>query len=518
MKRRNFLSQVAASLASVPLVSPARIAGSIPGSAGPGEPIRVNSARQLFVDNLLIAEAQGVRLTVNRPAPTGERCLVGAQPWESLMVNGYNSVMEDEGILKLWYDAIASDGSRWTCYATSQDGIHWEKPLLGIVPFDGNNDTNIVFPPERMTHEPNCVFKDTNPACRPEERYKMVASLHPPGMAKGTYVAASPDGLHWKLMKDSPAFRDSDTNNICFFDNRLGRYVSYVRVWAPMRMVGRCEFDDITDWGKAEPVFSYDAQDFQGLDPEIFSTTAFAPGGSKMKWKPPMDFYNSSAWKYPRAEDVYLMFPSAYYHYQAEWARRRGTDDPANDGPLDIQFAISRDGKTWNRPDRQPFIRLGVAAGFASATAYMAAGAICRPDEIWLYHSASDHSHGNYDAARDKFLGTITRARLRLDGFVSVDSEYTGGEFTTPPLLFSGGQLTLNVDTSAGGHVRVELRKESGSALAGFSAEECDPINGNFIQKVVSWRGGSPLSAWAGKPIRLRFAMRDTKLYSFKFD
>jgi hypothetical protein len=231
-----------------------------------------------------------------------------------------------------------------------------------------------------------------------------------------------------------------------------------------------------------------------------------------------MDFYTSAAWKYPRAENVYLMFPSAYYHYQQDWARRMGTTDPRNDGTLDIQFATSRDGKSWNRLDRHPFIRLGVAGGFASAYAYMASGCICRPEEIWFYYGVSDHTHGNYDPGRDKFLGTITRARMRLDGFVSVDAEYTGGEFTTPLLLFSGNQLSLNTDTSAGGHVRVEIQNASAQPLAGFSADECDPINGNFIQKVVSWHGNSPLQAWAGKPVRLRFVMRDAKLYSFKFE
>lgn len=518
MRRRRFLHQVAASIASAPLVSNVVLKGSDTTAREKRDPIQIQSARQLFVDDLLIAESRGTRLVVNRPCPTGERCIVAAKLWEGLMVNGYNSVMEDEGVFKLWYDAIASDGSRWTCYAISQDGAHWEKPNVGIVPFGGNEDTNIVFPPQNMTHEPNCVFKDTNPACRPEEKFKMVASLHPPDMAKGTYVAGSPDGLHWKLLKNAPAFRDSDTNNICFFDNRIGRYVGYVRMWAPMRMVGRCEFDDITDWGKEEAVFSYDPQDQQGLDPEVFSTAAFAPGGSKMKWKPPMDFYNSSAWKYPRAEDVYFIFPSAYYHYQADWAQHQGTTDPRNDGPLDIQFAASRDGKKWTRLDRHPFIRLGVAGSFASATSYMAVGAICRPDEIWLYHSASDHSHGNYDAARDKFMGTITRARLRLDGFVSVNADCTGGEFTTPALIFSGSHLILNVNTSAGGHVRVEVQDPSGQPLAGFSAQDCVPINGNFIQKAVSWHGDPALGTWAGKPVRLRFAMRDAKLYSFKFD
>ena len=91
-------------------------------------------------------------------------------------------------------------------------------------------------------------------------------------------------------------------------------------MWDSMRKVGRCEFDDITDWGKEQVVFSYDAEDLRGLDPRVFSTTAFAQGGGTLKSKPAMDFYTSAAWKYPRAENVYLMFPSAYYHYQQDWA------------------------------------------------------------------------------------------------------------------------------------------------------------------------------------------------------
>jgi hypothetical protein len=50
----------------------------------------------LFIDNSLIAEGRGVHLTVNRPAPTGERCLIADKPWEGLMINGYNPVMEDK--------------------------------------------------------------------------------------------------------------------------------------------------------------------------------------------------------------------------------------------------------------------------------------------------------------------------------------------------------------------------------------------------------------------------------------
>ena len=92
----------------------------------------------------------------------------------------------------------------------------------------------------------------------------------------------------------------------------------------------------------------------------------------------------SAASKYPGASDVYLMFPSAYYHYQEATARKMGSVDPKNDGPLDIQLATSRDGKTWNRLDRMPFIRLGGAGKFDSSYAYMVSGYLCRPAEICI--------------------------------------------------------------------------------------------------------------------------------------
>ena len=503
MKRRKFLHGIVTSAALSPVISGLRTYATSRPSSGNGSPLHIGSEKQLFIDDLLIAEKRSVRLVVNRPELTGERCVRADKPWEGFGVLAYNSIMEDDGLLKLWYDAIASDGSRWCCYATSQDGIHWEKPKLGIVPFDGQEATNIVFPPERMPHEPNCVFKDTNPACPAAEKYKMVASLQPPGGKRGTYVAASPDGLHWKLMKNSPVFRPSDTNNICLYDNRIGRYVGYVRVWDPWRKVGRCEFDDITSWGKERVVFSYDEKDQRGLDRDLFSR---------------MDFYTSAAAKYPGVSNVYLLFPSAYYHYQVAMATKMGSASPKNNGPLNIQFATSRDGKEWTRLDRRPFIHLGTAGTFDSDYAYMVSGFICRTDEIWLYYATSDHTHGNYNVSRDKFTGTITRAKLRLDGFVSLDADYAGGEFSTPPLVFSGQQLTLNTDASGGGSVRVEILPESGLAIEGFSADDCDPINGNFIRRVVSWRGKTNVGEMAGKPVRLCFVMNDAKLYSFKFE
>lgn len=458
---------------------------------------------QILASPTLIEEAENIRLTVNRPVKTGERCIVAEYPWEGHRVGAYNTVLEDDGRFRMWYDTIASDGSRWLAYAESEDGIRWVKPMLGLVPFGGMKETNILFPPQKAPFEPGCVFIDDNPDCPPEERYKLVCSYRPPDGENGTWVFASPDGLRWHPISDKPSFRPSDTNNICFFDDRIGRYVAYVRIWDPWRKVGRCEFDDLRDWGKEQVVFSYDEEDQRGLDQDLFTG---------------MDFYNSAAIKYPGTQNVYLMFPTIYYHYRKEVALTLGAPErgAGNDGPMEIHFAASSDGIRWTRFDRKPFIPVGKTGDWDGGITFSSPCLIVRDDEIWIYYTAYDFTHGNYDFKRDKLKGVITRAVLRLDGFVSAEADHRGGEFITSPLTLDGLNLSLNVKTTVGGHVRVEVQDLEGKPIAGFSADRCDPINGDYVSRVLTWQGDSDLSALAGKRIKLRFLMRDAKLFAFK--
>lgn len=459
------------------------------GSFAAPEVYRVGSKKQVFLDGALIASSAGVTLSLNPPRKTGERCIVAERPWEGHRVCAYNTVVEDGGIYKMWYDAIANDKSRWLCYATSRDGIHWEKPSLGLVAFQDSKDNNIVFPHTPSSrHEPGCVFIDRNPRCPPDKRYKMVCSYDGPG-GSGTYVGASPDGLRWTLLTDKPSFRWSDTNNRAFWDERIARYVGFVRVWAPMRKVGRCEFDDLTDWGREKIVLSYD-----GHDP------------------PNVDLYTNGTVEYPWADNAYLMFPSAYYHFPAPPAGPR-----RNDGTLDVRLAVSRDGIRWSRPDRRPFVALGVEGGWDDGALYMGTGMIRRGAELWMYYAGFDFTHGNYNMRRDRFKGAISRLVLRLDGFLSLDAAYEGGTCTTVPVVFEGTRLDLNVQTSVAGSLQVEILDGNGRAVPGFTLEQSDPIRGNFIARTVTWKGREDVSALAGTPVRLRFAMRDAKLYAFHF-
>jgi len=120
----------------------------------------------------------------------------------------------------------------------------------------------------------------------------------------------------------------------------------------------------------------------------------------------------------------------------------------------------------------------------------------------------------------DFYGGNISRYREAQNVYIGLPNAYyhTGGELTTKPLIFSGNRLELNVDTSAGGTVLVEIQDGTGKAIVGFTVKDADEINGNFIRKLVTWNGSSDISSLASKPIRLRLVMRDTKLYAFQFE
>ncbi|MCL5743566.1 MAG: hypothetical protein M1541_06515 [Acidobacteria bacterium] len=111
----------------------------------------------------------------------------------------------------------------------------------------------------------------------------------------------------------------------------------------------------------------------------------------------------------------------------------------------------------------------------------------------------------------------LRRYALRLDGFASAKAPYSGGELVTRPLRFAGRRLELNYSTSAPGGIRVEIQDAEGVPLPGFTLAESRELIGDEIARQVSWAGGGDVSRLAGKPVRLRFVMRDADLFSLRF-
>jgi len=201
-----------------------------------------------------------------------------------------------------------------------------------------------------------------------------------------------------------------------------------------------------------------------------------------------------------------LMMPSAYYHW--------GEDDyPAT---MDVQLLTSRDGVNWRRAgDRKPFLRRGLDGTTSGGMIFANPWLIQMGDELWFYYAGTQRNHG--DASDAPKNSGILRATMRLDGFVSLDAGYGGGQFMTPELQFEGQRLELNMDGSAGGWVKVEIQDRHGQPLPGFGLGDADAAVGNRTAKTVTWQGQADLSDLAGTNVRLRFAMRDLKLYAFGF-
>ena len=186
---------------------------------------------------------------------------------------------------------------------------------------------------------------------------------------------------------------------------------------------------------------------------------------------------------------------------------------------FDVRLSASRDGVNFHRcGGRRPFISPGAEGSFSSRMVWAMPHPIRMGDELWIYYSGSNRDHdGIVDPAASGHLSGIGRAVMRLDGFVSADAGYAGGEIVTPVMRFAGSQLYLNLDTGGGGSVRVELQDAHGRPQAGCGEADASFVCGNSVSMPVSWGESSDISAWAGKPVRIRFVMRDCKLYAFRF-
>ena len=114
----------------------------LPAHADDSQPIDIGNRRELFVDHFLIDRLESARLVLNRPRDEGP-VLRFDKPWEGLF-SGYSTIIKDGAKYRLYYRGMPAtghtSGNEVTCIAESDDGIHWEKPQLGLHEFDGSSE------------------------------------------------------------------------------------------------------------------------------------------------------------------------------------------------------------------------------------------------------------------------------------------------------------------------------------------------------------------------------------------
>jgi hypothetical protein len=456
--------------------------------------------RFLLLDSRIVASTENAKLVLgNVQKYEGNPIFEEDKPWEKRFDNLYANVIydEEEEMYKCWYSPFIVDESAkgmtlqerkekkyrppWTremaiCYATSEDGITWVKPELGLVEFEGSTANNILWrgsgPPSKDKDElwagphGSGIFKDLRE--RDFNRsYKAVTKF---GKLS---VAFSPDGIHWDPPIACPeADSAGDTHNNALWAPTLGKYVLITREWGQtdsgrwVRQVGRTSSHDFVMWERTEIVM-------EGLDPnhQTYAMPVFYHGG------------------------VYLGLVAI--HDQEEdrvWT----------------ELTWSPDTKKWHRvlPGTPLIPNSDVEGEYDWGCAYPAAYPVFLEDEIRLYYGASDGLHTSW---RNGFLSMAT---LRPDGFAGYTQDEAGNPatITTTPLSPTSGGLRITADTEQEGSVKVSVLDERNEVLA-----ESGLLNGNMSDAKIPWPDGFSFDDLGNTSIQIQVEIQNATVYSFSF-
>ena len=473
----------------------------------------IASRRELFTDTELVKTIGGqARFQLHAPTRR-EVAIQYDEPWEG-NASGYATIIQDGNVYHMFYRGhkyIVDDKqlrqaqSEVTCYAHSSDGIHWTKPKLGLFDWRGSKQNNIIFLGSPETHN-FAPFLDTNPNCPPDERFKAIGGTV---TSKGLWTFKSADGIHWSRKSDKAVVTKGafDSHNACFWDTKTKRYVMYVRYFSDgafkgLRSIGVAFSMDFETW--TDPV------------------------GITYPNSPPQQMYTNQVLPYYRASHILVGFPTRY-------VARKLNDHGKTLAPVALRdkltiayercatdltdgiFMTSRNGQSFRRWD-EAFLRPGpeAAGHWIYGDNYQAYG-------LWETKSNIDGAPNDISMhfSEHAWLNDLHQQRrytIRLDGFVSLHAPLVGGELITKPIVFTGHQLSVNYSTSAAGSLYVELQDLAGKPLSGFTQQNCLEHYGDSTQQVIRWKSGTDVSTLAGKPIRIRFILKDGDLFSYQFN
>ena len=490
-------------------------------------PVEIGKRRELFLDDVMVDRLKGAAGRVfHLPVPR-EIVLVFDKPWEGNICH-YHTVFRDGDLYRFYYlpgsYTIPPEGGRrkmgfagWA-YAESRDGIHWTRPNLGLVEFAGSKENNLLPKTGNIT----AVFRDDNPATPPEARYKALGDrTGPKELDKKTEMSLfgmqSPDGIHWttlpgEIMRHEGTWFDSQ--NVAFWDPNINRYRVYYRSWSKAGSTKR-----------------------RSIETAIL--TGFSQGPSEgtplnYRREPHGELYTNVIRPYHRAPHLYIGMPSMYddrgwtpaleqlpdltnRRLQSSVPQGGGTAGRLGTALTDTMLMWSRDGVNF---ELAPSTFLTPGPERPGSWMYANHRAAWHLVETAPTLEGADPELSIYctEGARVGPMMRVRRYTLRLDGFASIHASLEGGELTTPPVVFQGSRLSMNFSTSAFGSLRVELQDAGGKPIPGFALADSVELYGDTVARAAKWKNDPDLATLAGKPVRLRFVLRDADLYSLKFE
>jgi hypothetical protein len=457
----------------------------VPYLESPPEVIPIDLGRQLFVDDFLIEHTTLERTFHLAEYHSENPVLTYDRPWEREGRAPFAAVLSDgvwydprDRLFKMWY---SGGYLRTTCYATSSDGIHWQKPALDVK--QGTNTT--------MEHprDSNTVWLDHTEE-DPSRRYKMFTATSQDGWR--LVLRCSPDGIHWsEPLATSPTVGDRST---VFLNPFRKVWVTSLRVSYPGTGRARAyreHADPVVGmtWNEDDPVLWVGAD---LLDPHHPRFPDIEP-----------QLYNLDAVAY---ESLILGLFSIHQGPPNQECSRLHIQKRN-----ELLLGFSRDGFHWHRPDRRPFLSVTEEEGDWNWGNVQSAGGGCLVvgDKLYFYVSGRRRTERFWDGRGSTGLGT-----LRRDGFASMDAGEEGATLTTRPVRFRGRFLFVNADVQSG-ELLVELLNEDQEVIEPFTYENCAPVSADSTLQPVQWMDAGDLSAAVDRPVRFRFRLRRGRLYAF---
>ena len=481
------------------LVPESREPMPVPYLDHPPKVIPIDTGRQLFVDDFLIESTDLTRRFHKAQKYEGNPVL---KPQTKLELNGDNCDAACPKSGGVWWDPAQKQFRMWyeagwihtICYATSRDGLIWERPNLDI-----QAGTNRILDPA-LTPDSWAVFPDYETK-NPNQRWKMY--MRPPGGDMPGLSMVSPDGIHWSK---PIASGDTGDRSTMFYNPFRKKWVYSLRSGVRGRSRHYWEHDDFlagAKWknfyhtfGPDTPVFWAAADRLDPPDPQIGQSA---------------QLYNLDAVGY---ESLMLGFYQIHLGPPNSECMKEGLPKIT-----ELNLAYSRDGFHWQRPDRSAFIpatrRDTWDRGYVQSI-----GGIClvRGDRLWFYYTGfqgnknQTDKHWRKNGMYDR--GATGVAFLRRDGFASMNAGKSPATLTTRPLRFSGKHLFVNIDNPQG-TLHAEVLDEQGQPIAPFTLARCKPVATDSTIQQISWQDAPSLVALAGRPLRLRFHLKNGSLYSF---
>ncbi len=474
--------------------------------------ISLKSRCECFFDDYLI-DTDRTTAEFRLHEPTRRECvMIHDAPWEGDGCDFHNIVKENDFYrmyyLGWWMLEKGKGKDIYVCYAESSDGLTWKKPDLGLFEFEGSTRNNIIL--DRKAHGAQIdnfmVFKDKNPACPENERYKAVCQFHPPRPQRPQLICyLSADGIRFRkghVITDKGYF---DSLNVSFWDAEIKKYRCYFRSFhnvpltgdlnAGVRDIRYIESENFINWSEPIMLDYGDAEDIA--------------------------LYTNVVQPYARAPHTLIGFPSRYIE-RREWTPafdelcgREKRLERMKHHPryglavTDCLFMCSHDGVHFKRYD-EAFMSPEAEAptGWVYGDCYPSYGLIETPSSI--PGADNELSFFIFDGHWMGESARLYRYSMRRDGFVSLYAGAKEKVIVSKHFSFEGNGLYANIATSARGYAYFTLNDQQGCFTT-----SCE-IFGNSTDKHIPFPADD-LSAFSGKPVVLTVRMREADLYSIQF-